>query len=117
MTTATRRAAAPLLTLVATLATSAFLSGAASASTSARASNGHSTAASWSIQTTPNRHGTNFDALAERWNGSTWTIQHTPNPAGATLSLLLGVSCPSATGRGLPDQLRRQKTLAERYGT
>jgi hypothetical protein len=31
--------------------------------------------------------------LAERWNGATWEIQPTPNPAGATLSVLYGVSC------------------------
>jgi hypothetical protein len=35
--------------------------------------------------------------LAERWNGSSWTIQPTPNPAGATQSVLSGVSCTAAT--------------------
>ncbi len=35
--------------------------------------------------------------LAERWNGSRWAIQRTPNPAGATSSLLFGVSCASRT--------------------
>ncbi|HLK00620.1 MAG TPA: hypothetical protein VKU39_12025 [Streptosporangiaceae bacterium] len=34
--------------------------------------------------------------LAEHWNGSAWAIQSTPNPAGASLSLLRGVSCTSA---------------------
>jgi hypothetical protein len=34
--------------------------------------------------------------LAEHWNGSAWRIQSTPNPAGASLSLLRGVSCTSA---------------------
>jgi hypothetical protein len=34
--------------------------------------------------------------LAEHWNGSAWVIQSTPNPAGASLSLLRGVSCTSA---------------------
>jgi hypothetical protein len=35
--------------------------------------------------------------LAERWNGTRWAIQRTPNPAGATSSLLFGVSCASRT--------------------
>jgi hypothetical protein len=35
-----------------------------------------------------------WDALAERWNGTSWAIQSTPNPAGATLN---SVSCTSAT--------------------
>jgi hypothetical protein len=35
--------------------------------------------------------------LAEHWNGTTWTTQTTPNPNGATNSVLLGVSCTSAT--------------------
>jgi hypothetical protein len=34
--------------------------------------------------------------LAERWNGTSWKIQPSPSPAGATSSILLGVSCASA---------------------
>jgi hypothetical protein len=34
--------------------------------------------------------------LAERWNGVSWSAQATPNPAGATHSVLKGVSCGSA---------------------
>jgi hypothetical protein len=36
-------------------------------------------------------------ALVERWNGTSWTIQHTPKPKSATLTVLNGVSCTSAT--------------------
>jgi hypothetical protein len=35
--------------------------------------------------------------LAERWNGTRWAVRATPNPAGATSSILSGVSCTSAT--------------------
>ena len=35
--------------------------------------------------------------LAERWNGRGWAIQATPNPAGATASVLSGVSCVSTS--------------------
>jgi len=34
--------------------------------------------------------------LAERWEGSRWVVQTTSDVAGATLSSLNGVSCPSA---------------------
>ena len=58
--------------------------------------------------------------LAERWNGSSWAIQPTPNPAGAPFSMLLGVSCPSAsacTAVGDYDDTAAdaQETLAERW--
>lgn len=53
--------------------------------------------------------------LAERWNGSTWSVQHTSVPAAATVSILTGVSCASATacmavgydqaGRNVQDRL------------
>ncbi len=78
---------------------------------------------SWAIQPTPNPAGQQSAALAgvscrsaanctavgsattatdisstlaERWNGTSWAIQPTPNPAGATLTVLDGVSCPAA---------------------
>lgn len=35
--------------------------------------------------------------LAEQWNGTDWTVQTTPNPVRATQSLLLSVSCTSAS--------------------
>jgi hypothetical protein len=35
--------------------------------------------------------------LAEAWNGKTWNVETTPDPAGATSSVLSGVSCPSST--------------------
>ena len=35
--------------------------------------------------------------LAERWNGARWSIERTPRPAGASTSLLFGVSCISRT--------------------
>jgi hypothetical protein len=35
--------------------------------------------------------------LAEGWNGSTWSVQPMPVPPGASLSVLAGVSCGSAT--------------------
>ena len=37
------------------------------------------------------------DTLAESWNGSNWTMQAPVNPAGATNSILNGVSCSSPT--------------------
>jgi hypothetical protein len=42
-------------------------------------------------------NGTNDVPFVERWNGSSWAAQTTPVPAGATLAVLNGVSCPSAT--------------------
>ena len=81
-------------------------------------------ASGWSIQRTPNPAGASYSVLsgvscssrtactavghftnrvgagvtlAERWNGSSWSIQRSPNPAGATASLLFGVSCASRT--------------------
>jgi hypothetical protein len=35
--------------------------------------------------------------FAEMWNGSAWTAQVTPIPSGATIEILGGVSCASAT--------------------
>jgi hypothetical protein len=48
-----------------------------------------------------------FQALAERWNGTSWTVQHTPRAHGAT-DYLEGVSCTSkracmAVGSTYPD--------------
>jgi hypothetical protein len=57
--------------------------------------------------------------LAERWNGTTWSIQHTPNPTGASVSLLNGVSCTSAsacTAVGGYNNGTAGVTLAERRG-
>jgi hypothetical protein len=56
--------------------------------------------------------------LAERWNGKAWAIQATPNPSGSGSSVLLGVSCVSATSctavgsHGTP---RSVVTLAEHW--
>jgi IPT/TIG domain len=36
-------------------------------------------------------------SLADAWNGIAWLAQSTPNPAGATVTELHHVSCPSAT--------------------
>jgi hypothetical protein len=36
-------------------------------------------------------------ALAEVWNGTSWTIQAAANAAGASTTVLTGVSCPSGT--------------------
>ncbi len=101
---------------------------------------------SWSVQATPNPSGaTSSDllgvsctsvsvcravgdyidvggtmrTLAERWNGSSWSIQVTPNPAGATASVLNGVSCTAgaaciAVGDST-DTGGSQATLAERW--
>jgi hypothetical protein len=35
--------------------------------------------------------------VAERWNGTAWVVQRAPSPAGATASILEGVSCTSAS--------------------
>ena len=53
--------------------------------------------------------------LAERWNGRRWAIESTPNPMGASSSVLVGVSCTSAsvcTAVGSSDE---SGTLAERW--
>jgi hypothetical protein len=75
------------------------------------------TAAAWSLQSTPTPIGggslnavscssatactavgsSNGLTLAERWDGTNWAMQTTPNPSGATHSGLSGVSCNSAT--------------------
>jgi IPT/TIG domain len=39
----------------------------------------------------------NDAALAERWNGTEWSVLWVPSPAGATASVLYGVSCTSST--------------------
>ena len=39
-----------------------------------------------------------FQALAERWNGTSWAIQPTPRLPGGPMNLLIGVTCTSATG-------------------
>jgi hypothetical protein len=55
--------------------------------------------------------------LAEEWNGSAWSVQGTPVPAGARLSGLAGVSCPSTTACTAVGQYRTAAgvhvTLAE----
>ena len=99
----------------------------------------------WAIQTTPNPAGATDSGLfgvtcarttctatgawsrssgdtmtlAERWNGTKWTVQTTPSPAGAYISELTGVSCPSASvcvaaGYHQSDT-GASKTLAERW--
>lgn len=99
----------------------------------------------WTIEPTPNPAGTTFDGfggvsctgpsactavgnyvastgehtLAERWNGNGWEIQPTPNPAGALVSGLTGVSCPSqrtCTATGFYEtSTGTYQTLAERW--
>jgi len=104
---------------------------------------------SWSIQPTPNPSGAQFtflnavacasasaciaagayidssgafQALAERWNGTSWAIQPTPHLAGGAMSALIGVACTSATGclavgYSSPNVFNNQSpaTLAERW--
>jgi hypothetical protein len=101
---------------------------------------------SWAIQATPNPAGATSSVLsgvsctaatactavgyygnssgtqvtlAERWNGSSWAIQPTPNPAGATSSVLSGVTCTAATAcTAVGDYYNTagtQVTLAERF--
>jgi hypothetical protein len=56
--------------------------------------------------------------LAERWNGTTWAVQPTPNPTGASLTLLTGVSCSSATACtavGWYGKAASQLSVAERW--
>ena len=56
--------------------------------------------------------------LAERWNGTKWSVQPTPNPGGVMASLLLGVSCASAsacTAVGYAQALGGQILLAEQW--
>src|ERR1700690_3572090 len=76
----------------------------------------------WSVQATPDPAGASFSELAgvscaspasctavgdyekgtarvplaERWDGSAWSVQAAPRPAGAQMSFLYAVSCPSA---------------------
>ena len=61
----------------------------------------------------------NADSLAERWSGTAWTIQSTPNPHGSTFAELVSVSCFSAsacTGVGdWSDLSGDDVTLAERW--
>ena len=100
-----------VLTLVVSLILAAICAGTASA-------------ASWSLQTTPNPSGAKESdllrtscssstectavgyyttaggtlvTLAERWNGTEWKVQTTPNPKEAKESSLEAVSCPSST--------------------
>jgi hypothetical protein len=41
-------------------------------------------------------NGSDFQTLAERWNGTKWSIQRTANPGGAQGDLLAGVSCSTS---------------------
>jgi hypothetical protein len=43
-----------------------------------------------------NASGTQL-TLAEGWGGTTWAIEPTPTPSGATISVLSGVSCATAS--------------------
>jgi hypothetical protein len=105
--------------------------------------------ASWSIQPTPNPGGAQFtflntvacasasactaagayidssgafQALAERWDGTSWAIQPTPHLASGAMNLLIGVACTSATGclavgYSIPNGGNNQSpaTIAERW--
>jgi hypothetical protein len=56
--------------------------------------------------------------LVERWNGTKWKIQSSPNPQGANATVLLAVSCPSAsacTATGFSQSLGGQAPIAERW--
>jgi hypothetical protein len=58
--------------------------------------------------------------LAESWNGTEWSIKTTPNRTGATLNILLGVSCSAsnactAVGGDFPSGGGPQETLVERW--
>jgi hypothetical protein len=41
--------------------------------------------------------GNRAEPLAEHWDGATWSAEPVPGPAGAPVSILSSVSCPSAT--------------------
>jgi hypothetical protein len=60
------------------------------------------------------RSSSTYKTLAEQWNGTRWTIQPTPNPSGG-VSLLNGVSCPSATDCTAVGNSSTHGTLAERW--
>jgi hypothetical protein len=53
--------------------------------------------------------------LAERWNGSHWTVQKTPSPAGAEVSSLVSVSCPTTTSCTTVGQSAGRVGLAEHW--
>jgi hypothetical protein len=55
--------------------------------------------------------------FAEKWNGTSWAIQHMPSPAGATSSVLFGVSCAgnACTAVGLYNNGSADLTLAEAW--
>ena len=62
--------------------------------------------------------GTTGVSLVERWDGTSWKVQSSPNPQGASGTLLLAVSCPSATSctaTGLFQTLGGQFPVAERW--
>src|SRR6476620_4568395 len=63
--------------------------------------------------------GTNTKTLIERWNGTSWSVMASPNPAGASDSLLTGVSCPSPTScyavGWSTDSSLDEKTLVEHW--
>jgi len=63
-----------------------------------------------------------FHSQAERWDGTSWAIQPTPRLPGGVMSLLIGVTCTSATGclavgYSNPNLFNNQSpaTLAERW--
>lgn len=45
----------------------------------------------------PNGGGSGFDALVERWNGTSWTLEGTPPTSQTLYDGLTGVSCVSST--------------------
>jgi len=56
-------------------------------------------------------------SLAERWNGVRWSIQRTPTPAGATGSVLSGVSCSRVSLCTAVGSINGQLPLVERWGS
>jgi hypothetical protein len=64
------------------------------------------------------RIGSGTGTLAESWSGSIWTVEPPVNPAGAPLSWLSGVSCPSdkdCIAVGNDGTQAKIVTLAERW--
>ena len=62
--------------------------------------------------------GSDYQPLAEHWNGSAWTVQPTAKPA--TRQTLQAISCPSTTvctgvGTVAPKGVPHEQPLAEQH--
>ncbi len=63
-------------------------------------------------------NGTNWQTLAEKWNGKTWTLLTTPDTGSMQDNHLDGVSCTSATfclAVGLAGATSQRVTLAQKW--